>query len=47
MVWNRGVTFGLFAGRRAPGTTSPWRRGHAAAIAVFLIRWMSAGGEPG
>ncbi|HEY8612792.1 MAG TPA: signal peptidase II [Roseomonas sp.] len=39
MVWNRGVTFGLLSG------TAPWHAwalaALAAAIAVFLIRWMA------
>jgi lipoprotein signal peptidase len=39
MVWNRGVTFGLLSG------TAPWHAWAlavlAAAIAVFLIRWMA------
>ena len=39
MVWNRGVTFGLFSG------DGPWNHlilaGLAAAIAVFLLRWLA------
>ncbi|MBP0443201.1 signal peptidase II [Roseomonas sp. SSH11] len=39
MVWNRGVTFGLLSG------SQPWHAwalaAMAAAIAVFLIRWMA------
>ena len=39
MVWNRGVTFGLFAGE------GPWHHLGlalvAAAIVAFLIRWMA------
>ncbi len=39
MVWNRGVTFGMLSG------SEPWHAwvlaGLAAAIALFLLRWMS------
>lgn len=39
MVWNRGVTFGLLSG------SEPWHAwalaALAAAIAVFLVRWMA------
>ena len=39
MVWNRGVTFGLFSG------DGPWNQlvlaGLAVAIAVFLLRWLA------
>ena len=39
MVWNRGVTFGLFSG------DGPWNHvilaGLALAIAVFLLRWLA------
>jgi len=39
MVWNRGVTFGLFSG------DGPWNHvvlaGLAAGIAVFLLRWLA------
>ncbi|MBP0491374.1 signal peptidase II [Roseomonas indoligenes] len=39
MVWNRGVTFGLLSG------SAPWHAwalaALAAAIAVFLVRWMA------
>ena len=39
MVWNRGVTFGLFSG------DGPWNHvvlaGLAGAIAVFLVRWLA------
>jgi lipoprotein signal peptidase len=39
MVWNRGVTFGLLSG------SEPWHAwalaGLAAAIALFLLRWMA------